>query len=135
MQEGARHLLGEHDFTSFRAARCEQKSPVRTVDVLDVWEEAPHRTMGLLEGPGKVIHVQIKARSFLYHMVRNIVGCLKEVGEGTMAPPDVAKLLALQDRDRAPAMAPAGGLYLADVDYGGLDAFRVAPATAAEAPP
>lgn len=125
MQEAANHMLGTHDFTSFRAARCEQKSPVRTIDSLDVWEETPHSYMGI-EGPGKVIHVKVKARSFLYHMVRNIVGCLKMVGEGQMETDEIPKLLHLKNRDKAPAMAPAAGLMLADVGYGDMREFEVA---------
>ena len=73
MAEGGRHLLGRHDFTSFRAASCQAKSPLRTLDRLHVRREGVH------------IVIEAEARSFLHHQVRNMVGTLKLVGEGRLA--------------------------------------------------
>jgi len=105
MQEGARHLLGRHDFTTFRAAQCQAKSPVRTLDRLDVTRS------------GDTIEVRASARSFLHNQVRSMVGALKRAGEGAWEPDRIR--IALQARDRAACgpVAPPGGLYLTGVDY------------------
>jgi len=105
MQEGANLLLGRHDFTSFRAAACQAKSPLRTLDRLDV---ARH---------GETVEIIAGARSFLHHQVRNMVGTLKLVGEGSWRPADVAGALAAHDRSAAGPTAPPDGLYLVGVDY------------------
>jgi tRNA pseudouridine38-40 synthase len=105
MAEGARHLLGQHDFTSFRAAACQANSPIKTLDRLDV----------MRHGDEIVIHAA--ARSFLHHQVRNMVGTLKKVGEGKWAPGDVRTALAARDRAAAGPTAPPGGLYLTRVVY------------------
>ena len=105
MGEAARHLLGRHDFTTFRASECQAKSPLKTLDVLDV-----HRS-------GEAISICASARSFLHHQVRSMVGCLKLVGEGKWAPGDVRDALEACDRTRCGAMAPSAGLYLVRVDY------------------
>lgn len=106
MAEGARHLLGRHDFTTFRAAQCQAKSPLRTLDALDVSLD------------GEVIEIRASARSFLHHQVRSMVGTLKYVGEGKWQPADVARALAACDRKRCGVVAPSAGLYLIGVDYG-----------------
>ncbi len=106
MAEGARHLLGRHDFTSFRAAACQAKSPLRTLDRLDVRRE------------GETIVVSTDARSFLHHQVRNMVGSLVQVGAGRWAPQHMAKILAACDRAAAGPTAPAAGLTLLSVHYG-----------------
>jgi tRNA pseudouridine38-40 synthase len=105
MAEAARHLLGRHDFTTFRASECQAKSPVKTLDVLDV------------ERSGEAITVRASARSFLHHQVRSMVGCLKLVGEGKWTPDDIANALQAMDRRRCGPMAPSCGLYLIRVDY------------------
>ncbi|MBW4022576.1 MAG: tRNA pseudouridine(38-40) synthase TruA [Proteobacteria bacterium] len=105
MAEGARHLLGRHDFTSFRAASCQAKSPIRTLDRLDVWRDGTH------------VVVEAEARSFLHHQVRNMVGTLKLVGEGTWAPSRVADALAARARSAAGPTAPPDGLTFLAVDY------------------
>lgn len=105
MREAARYLLGRHDFTSFRAASCQAKSPVRTLDVLEVT-----RT-------GEMIDVRTEARSFLHHQVRNMVGTLKLVGEGKWPPIRVAEALAACDRRAAGPTAPPDGLCLLRVVY------------------
>lgn len=98
-------LLGEHDFSSFRAAGCEADHPVRRV-----YETS-------IENRGEVLVYTIEATAFLRHMVRNIVGTLSEVGYGTRAPASFAELLAARDRSRAGITAPANGLYLMEVKY------------------
>jgi tRNA pseudouridine38-40 synthase len=105
MQEGARHLIGHHDFTSFRSSICQSASALKTLDLLEVERE------------GEEIRIRARARSFLHHQVRNMVGTLKLVGEGKWAPDDVAKALAARDRCAAGPTAPAGGLYLTAVGY------------------
>jgi tRNA pseudouridine38-40 synthase len=105
MAEAARHLIGRHDFTTFRAAECQAKSPVKTLDVLTVERDADD------------IAIRACARSFLHHQVRSITGSLKCVGEGRWTPEDMRAALDARDRTRCGAMAPACGLYLMRVDY------------------
>ncbi len=105
MEAGARHLLGHHDFTTFRASECQAKSPVKTLDRLDVTRD------------GDEIVIAAAARSFLHHQVRNMVGTLKLVGEGRWAPDDVATALEARDRRAGGPTAPAAGLYLVGVTY------------------
>ena len=105
MHDAAQHLIGKHDFTSFRAVACQADSPIKTLDALSV------------ATAGEEIHVGARARSFLHHQVRNIVGTLKLVGEGKWTAADVATALAARDRGRAGPTAPAEGLYLTHVDY------------------
>jgi tRNA pseudouridine38-40 synthase len=105
MHEGARHLIGKHDFTTFRAAECQAKSPVKTLDRLDVARA------------GDEIVVRAEARSFLHHQVRSMVGSLKKVGEGKWPPAMIAEILAARDRTRCGPVAPPDGLYLVAVDY------------------
>ena len=106
MQDAAQVLVGEHDFTSFRASICQSKSPVKTLDQLAVTRR------------GEEIHVEASARSFLHHQVRNIVGTLELVGKGRWTKGDVADALDARDRAAAGPTAPACGLYLLSVDYG-----------------
>ena len=105
MREAAAFLVGRHDFTTFRAAGCQAKSPLRTLDVLSV------------ERSGDAINIRASARSFLHHQVRSIVGSLKHVGEGRWRPEDMRDALDARDRKRCGALAPAYGLYLVRVDY------------------
>jgi tRNA pseudouridine38-40 synthase len=109
MQEAARALAGHHDFTTFRSAHCQAKSPIRTLDQLDV-----SRT-----GEDEII-IEASARSFLHNQVRSMVGSLKLVGEGRWTPEEVGAALAACDRTRCGALAPPTGLYLMQVDYGAL---------------
>ncbi len=106
MDRAARLLLGNHDFSSFRAAACQAKSPVKTLDELNVTREGEH------------VVVHAKARSFLHHQVRNMVGSLRMVGDGSWAESKIGEVLAVKDRAMAGAMAPAEGLYLVSVGYG-----------------
>jgi tRNA pseudouridine38-40 synthase len=105
MHEAAQHLIGRHDFTSFRSALCQAKSPVKTLDRLTI------RRLG------DRLEITALARSFLHHQVRNMVGTLKLVGEGRFPVSHVAAVLAARDRAAAGPTAPACGLYLIRVDY------------------
>ncbi len=106
MNQAAEYLLGEHDFTSFRDSHCQAKSPIRTLDVLDVKQQ------------GQEIHITTQARAFLHSQVRIMVGTLKCVGEGKLNPQEIKTILAALSRAAAPLTAPAHGLYLAGVEYG-----------------
>jgi tRNA pseudouridine38-40 synthase len=105
MREGAKYLLGYHDFSSFRGAGCQALSPIKTLDKLEII------TLG------DEIDFFVEARSFLYHQVRNMVGTLKSVGDGKFLPGDVKAILEAKNRAYAGATAPACGLYLNKVMY------------------
>lgn len=105
MHEAAGHLVGHHDFTTFRSVACQANSPLRTLDRLDVARV------------GDEVHIAASARSFLHNQVRSMVGSLKLVGEGKWHPRDVAAALAARDRTACGTVAPAAGLYLVRVDY------------------
>ncbi len=105
MHQAAQELVGRHDFTTFRSAHCQAKSPVRTLDRLDVGRD------------GDVIEIRASARSFLHNQVRSMVGTLKRVGEGAWTAADVAAALAARDRAACAGLAPPQGLYLVKVDY------------------
>ncbi|WMS41247.1 tRNA pseudouridine(38-40) synthase TruA [Acuticoccus sp. MNP-M23] len=105
MNEGAQHLLGHHDFTTFRATQCQANSPMRTLDRLVVRRDKER------------IEVEASARSFLHNQVRSMVGTLVEVGAGRWAPEDVATALAARARPACGPVAPAQGLILMKVDY------------------
>ena len=105
MHQAAQALLGELDFTSFRAAACQSSTPMRHVDFIEVSRR------------GELVVIDIQANAFLHHMVRNIAGTLVSVGKGLKNPSWVAELLAMRDRTQAPDTAPASGLYLVGVNY------------------
>lgn len=105
MHAAAQALVGQHDFTTFRAAECQAQSPVKTLDRLDVSRRADE------------IHIEASARSFLHHQIRSFTGTLKLVGEGKWTPRDVADALAAKDRARCGPVSPPDGLYLVRVDY------------------
>lgn len=105
MAKAARELIGRHDFTSFRASICQAASPIKTLDALGVARD------------GDEIRLEARARSFLHHQVRNMVGTLKLVGEGKWTGDTVRKALEARDRDSAGPTAPAEGLYLVEVKY------------------
>ena len=105
MAGAAESLIGKHDFTTFRAAYCQAKSPVKTLDRLDVTRS------------GDVIVIEARARSFLHHQVRNLVGTLKLVGEGKWTAGDVKSALDKRDRAAGGPTAPPEGLYLVEVVY------------------
>jgi len=105
MAGGARHLIGRHDFTTFRSVHCQSDSPVKTLDRLEVTRE------------GDEIHVEAAARSFLHHQVRSMVGCLGLVGRGQWSPDDMRKALEARDRAALGLNAPPHGLYFVEATY------------------
>lgn len=105
MQTAARHLIGKHDFTTFRSADCQAKSPVKTLDRLEVTRA------------GEAVRIAASARSFLHNQVRSIVGSLVHVGEGKWSVDDMQAALAARDRTACGQVAPPQGLYLVKVDY------------------
>ncbi|MFT5182186.1 MAG: tRNA pseudouridine38-40 synthase [Alphaproteobacteria bacterium] len=105
MHAAAQILVGHHDFSSFRATSCQAKSPVKTLDLLDVQRH------------GDEIRVTANAQSFLHHQVRNLVGTLMLVGSGKWQAADVQAALDARDRAAAGPTAPPEGLYLVQVDY------------------
>lgn len=109
MHAAGQSLLGLHDFTAFRAAECQAKSPVRTLDRLDV----TRRPMGSMDE----IVIEANARSFLHHQVRSMVGTLMLAGSGRLDAAGVADILASRDRSRCGPMAPACGLCFVGVNY------------------
>ncbi|MBI1208603.1 MAG: tRNA pseudouridine(38-40) synthase TruA [Azospirillum sp.] len=117
MHEAAQHLVGHHDFTSFRASLCQAKSPVKTLDRLDVARY------------GEEIQITAEARSFLHHQVRNMVGTLERVGAGKWPVYRVAKALAACNRSAAGPTAPADGLYFVEARYDPRPAVPGPPAS------
>lgn len=105
MREAAQLLLGEHDFSSFRAAECQAKTPVKQLTRLDIRQE------------GTLLTFDFSASAFLHHMVRNIMGALLHVGKGNKPPQWLASLLAHRNRELAPPTFMPDGLYLAGVSY------------------
>jgi tRNA pseudouridine38-40 synthase len=105
MTEAATSLVGLHDFTTFRDADCQAKSPVKTLDEARVWRE------------GDEVRLAFAARSFLHRQVRSMTGSLAEVGAGRWTPADLKAALDAADRTRCGQVAPAEGLYLAGVAY------------------
>ncbi|HKC03187.1 MAG TPA: tRNA pseudouridine(38-40) synthase TruA [Sphingomicrobium sp.] len=105
VREGAAHLVGRHDFTTFRSAHCQSDSPVKTLDRLDVTQV------------DEEIHVAAAARSFLHHQVRSMVGCLALVGRGQWKPGDMRQALEARDRAALGLNAPPQGLYFVEAVY------------------
>jgi tRNA pseudouridine38-40 synthase len=109
MQKAASHLIGKHDFTTFRSTICQAESPVKTLNRLDVWR---------VETPaGPEIHFDVRARSFLHNQVRSFVGSLERVGAGSWTPQTMIDALAAKDRAACGPVCPPQGLYLAHVAY------------------
>lgn len=111
MAKAAKHLIGHHDFTTFRDSQCQAKSPERTLDRIEI-EEKAYDAYG-----GHEILIHAEGRSFLHHQVRNIVGTLSLVGDGKWQPEDVKTALEARDRTKGGPTAPAEGLYLVRVDF------------------
>lgn len=105
MRDAAARLVGTHDFSSFRAAGCQARSPVKTLHALDV---ARH---------GALVRFDFRADAFLHHMVRNVVAALVDVGTGGRAPGWIDELVAAADRTRGPATFAPDGLYFAGAEY------------------
>ncbi len=109
MNEAAKHLIGEHDFTSFRDSNCQAKSPIRSIDELYV------ESKNILNGQEILIHA--KGQAFLHHQIRNIAGTLALVGEGKWKPDDVRVALEAKDRSHGGPTAPGDGLFLESISY------------------
>ena len=105
MEKGVKHIIGKHDFTSFRTINCQAKSPIRTLDKIS------------LSCVGDEIIINISAKSFLHSQVRIIVGTIYKVGDETLEPNNIKKILIGKDRNLAGPTAPAEGLYLEKVEY------------------
>jgi tRNA pseudouridine38-40 synthase len=105
MHAAAQRLVGKHDFTTFRSTECQAKSPVKTLDQLDVTRE------------GDEVLVRTSARSFLHNQVRSMVGSLMFTGNGKWTADDLSAALAARDRAACAPVAPPEGLYLVRVDY------------------
>jgi tRNA pseudouridine38-40 synthase len=106
MQDACEILIGQHDFTTFRASECQALSPIKTMDELIVTHKE-----------NDIIEIFVKSRSFLHHQVRNMVGSLKLVGDGRWNKQDLKDALEAKDRTKGGPTAPAGGLYLFKIDY------------------
>lgn len=115
MQTAACALLGERDFSAFRAAGCQSSTPMRNVQSVTVGRR------------GDLVVIEITANAFLHHMVRNIAGSLMAVGDGRKPPDWIEMLMALRDRRLAAETAPARGLYLADIEYPATFGLPVTP--------
>src|ERR1043165_630764 len=105
MNTAAQRLVGKHDFTTFRSTECQAKSPVKTLDALDVSRD------------GDEVRIKTSARSFLHNQVRSMVGSLVLVGDGKWSAAQLARALAARDRAACGPVAPPEGLYLVSVDY------------------
>lgn len=109
MQAAALHLIGCHDFTSFRSTDCQASSPIRTLDKFDII----HTT----DSMGQIINAHIESRSFLHNQVRIMIGTLKLVGQGRLSVDDIPQLILARDRRVTGPTAPPHGLYLARIRY------------------
>lgn len=105
MHEAAQHLVGQHDFTTFRASECQAKTPVKTLTRLDVMRF------------DEMVEIRAEARSFLHHQVRSMVGSLVQVGTGKWHPIEMKRVLEAKDRARCGPVSPPDGLYLVEVIY------------------
>ncbi len=105
MQQAAQTILGKHDFTAYRSINCQAKTPLKTLDQLDVWRDGEH------------IYITCSARSFMHNQVRSLVGSLKMIGEGKWPVSQLRTVLDSKDRAKCGPVAPAHGLYFARVEY------------------
>jgi len=105
MQQAAQYLLGEHDFSAFRASACQAKSPVKNLTMLNIQQQ------------GNIISLDLTANAFLHHMVRNIVGCLVYVGKGKHPPQWMQEVLQSRARSQAAPTFSPDGLYLRSIAY------------------
>jgi tRNA pseudouridine38-40 synthase len=105
MRTAAEHLVGEHDFSSFRAAECQARTPMRNMQAIGVQRSGEH------------IVITVRANAFLHHLVRNIAGVLIAIGSGERSTDWSAEVLAVRDRTQGGVTAPPGGLYLAGIRY------------------
>lgn len=108
MKLASNFLLGKHDFTSFRDSECQAKSPIKTLDDIQIFRDKCDKNKIIFE---------FTAKSFLHHMIRNFVGTLKDVGVGNIKPEKIKEILEAKDRTKAGQTCPADGLYFVKVDY------------------
>jgi tRNA pseudouridine38-40 synthase len=105
MKDSAECLIGEHDFSSFRSSECQSKTPVKTIYAIDIVSDGPW------------LYFRIRGNAFLHHMVRNLVGCFLQIGQGRQEPNWMAEVLTAKDRKMAAPTFMSDGLYLAKVSY------------------
>jgi len=105
MQEAANLLVGKHDFSTFRASGCQSESPVKTLDSIKLWREDEY------------VYMEVSARSFMYHQVRNIIGTLVLVGDNRWSIEDFKEAFEAKDRSRGGVTAPACGLYFKEIKF------------------
>lgn len=128
MRRAGKILTGTHDFTSFRGKGCYRSTPITTIDDIRIFSSPLFDNYALMneyqrgnvhdDNNSQLISIMVKGNAFLYRQVRNIVGCLVEVGQQKMLPRKVEEVLLAKNRGLAPPMAPAQGLYLANVEHG-----------------
>jgi tRNA pseudouridine38-40 synthase len=116
MRDAARALIGEHDYSAFRAAGCTARTTVRRIDTVDVTEGGAEA--GIAEP--ELLSIDVRGNAFLRNMVRIVVGTLADVGRGAIEPAQVAEILVSKDRTKAGKTAPAHGLELVEVHYDGI---------------
>lgn len=108
MRQASLELIGEHDFTSFRASQCQAKSPVKNISRIDISQR--------VGGNGRYWRFEFEANAFLHHMIRNVMGCLVDIGQGSHAPGWMADVLVVRRRDAAaPTFSPDGLYFLGPV--------------------
>jgi tRNA pseudouridine38-40 synthase len=105
MKKSVECLIGEHDFSSFRSSECQSKTPVKTIYSIEVIAQEPW------------VYFRIRGNAFLQHMVRNLVGCFLQIGQGRQKPEWMAEVLAAKDRKMAAPTFMSDGLYLAKINY------------------
>ena len=105
MKNAVECLIGEHDFSSFRSSECQSKTPVKTIYAIDIFSDGPW------------LYLRIRGNAFLQHMVRNLVGCFLQIGQGRQKPEWMAEVLAAKDRRIAAPTFMPDGLYLAKIAY------------------
>ena len=105
MQQAADYFIGKHDFTTFRSASCQSKSPIKSIEKI------------LINAQNEKIYVDFIAKSFLHTQVRSIMGCIIKVGIGSWNPPVIPEIIEARDRSKCATLAPSCGLYLRRIDY------------------
>lgn len=116
MRQAAQYVLGEHDFSSFRAAQCQAKSPIKTMKRLEIFQRASSGTGSTSTSTSNYWRFEFEANAFLHHMIRNLMGCLLAVGQGNQPPDWLADVLAARRRDAAaPTFSPDGLYFLGPV--------------------
>ncbi len=105
MKKSAKSLIGEHDFSSFRSSECQSKTPIKTIYSIEIFSQQPW------------VYFRVRGNAFLHHMIRNIVGCFLQIGQGKRSPEWMAEVLAAKNRQIAAPTFMADGLYLTKISY------------------